>query len=318
MTSPQERVVTPGWENRVPRTPDEFAEVWKKSSECKQLLGDIAAYEQRYPYEGESYRQFVDSRKAQKSTQQRMKSPYTLSYMQQVQLCLWRGFRRLFGDPSITLFQLFGNVAMALILGSVFYNTPQSTSAFYQRGSVIFFAVLFNAFGSALEILVLYAQRSIVEKQARYAFYHPSAEAFASMLTDLPYKVANCLAFNIVLYFLANLRREPGPFFFFLFVSFILTLVLSMMFRTIGSVTRSLPQAMVPAAIIILGIVIFTGFAIPTDYMLGWCRWINWIDPVGKFEPHHEAACLSLSLTSDSLRFRSSHDQRISWSTIRV
>lgn len=37
---------------------------------------------------------------------------------------------------------------------------------------------------------------------------------------------------------------------------------------------------MAPAAILILAIVAFTGFAIPVDYMLGWCRWINYIDPV--------------------------------------
>lgn len=39
-------------------------------------------------------------------------------------------------------------------------------------------------------------------------------------------------------------------------------------------------QAMVPAAILILALVMFTGFVIPIDYMLGWCRWINYIDPV--------------------------------------
>lgn len=37
---------------------------------------------------------------------------------------------------------------------------------------------------------------------------------------------------------------------------------------------------MVPASILILALVIFTGFVIPTDYMLGWCRWINYLDPV--------------------------------------
>ena len=37
---------------------------------------------------------------------------------------------------------------------------------------------------------------------------------------------------------------------------------------------------MVPASILILAMVIFTGFVIPVDYMLGWCRWINYVDPV--------------------------------------
>lgn len=280
MTSPQERVVRSGYEDRVPRTPDEFAAVWKQSPERKQLMADIEAYEQKYPFQGEAYDQFVSSRKEQQAKGQRIKSPYTLSYVQQVELCLWRGFRRLVGDPELTFTQLFGNFAMALILGSVFYNLQKTTNSFFQRGAVLFFAVLINAFGSALEILTLYAQRPIVEKHSRYALYHPSAEAVASMLTDIPYKVANAIIFNITLYFMVNLRREPGPFFFFVLISFFTTLAMSMLFRTIASVSRTLSQAMAPAAVLILAIVIFTGFAIPVDYMLGWCRWINYLDPV--------------------------------------
>ena len=44
-----------------------------------------------------------------------------------------------------------------------------NTNSFYSRGGLIFFAILLNAFGSALEILTLYAQRGIVEKHAQYA-----------------------------------------------------------------------------------------------------------------------------------------------------
>lgn len=122
MTSPQERVVKPGHEDRVPRTPDEFAAAWKSSLERKRLMEDIEAYKQKYPFESEHYDKFAKSRKAQQAKRQRLKSPYTLSYSQQVRLCLWRGFRRLAGAPSLTFEQLFGNFAIALILGSVFFN----------------------------------------------------------------------------------------------------------------------------------------------------------------------------------------------------
>ena len=54
------------------------------------------------------------------------------------------------------------------------------------------------------KILTLYAQRPIVEKHARYALYHPSCEAIASMLTDLPYKICNALIFNLTFYFMVN------------------------------------------------------------------------------------------------------------------
>ncbi|KAK8169282.1 ABC-2 type transporter-domain-containing protein [Phyllosticta citrichinensis] len=280
MTSPQERVVRSGWDDKVPRTPQEFAQRWKASQERAQLLRDIDDYDKKYQIGGEYLESFKESRKAQQSKGQRVKSPYTLSYGKQVRLCLWRGFQRLKGDPSLTITQLLGNSSMALILSSVFYNLPSTTSSFYSRGALLFFAILFNAFGSALEILTLYAQRPIVEKHARYALYHPSAEAFASMLTDMPYKISNALIFNLTLYFMTNLRREPGPFFFFVLTSFMLTLVMSMLFRTIASVSRTLSQAMAPAAILILALVIYTGFVIPTRYMLGWARWINYLDPI--------------------------------------
>jgi len=41
---------------------------------------------------------------------------------------------------------------MALIIGSVFYNLQPYTTSFYSRGALLFFAVLLNAFSSALEV----------------------------------------------------------------------------------------------------------------------------------------------------------------------
>jgi ATP-binding cassette subfamily G (WHITE) protein 2 (PDR) len=56
-------------------------------------------------------------------------------------------------------------------------------------------------------------------KHNRYALYHPSAEALSSLIVDLPYKITNSLVVNSTLYFMTNLRREPGPFFFFLLIA---------------------------------------------------------------------------------------------------
>lgn len=54
-----------------------------------------------------------------------------------------------------------------------------------------------------------------------------------------------------------------------------------MMIRLIASSSRSVSQAEVPASILLMGLFIFTGFVVPIDYMLGWCRWMNYIDPLG-------------------------------------
>ncbi|KAL2826962.1 ABC-2 type transporter-domain-containing protein [Aspergillus cavernicola] len=280
LTSPSERRVRPGYEDKVPRTAAEFAQRWRNSPECARISLEIDAFDQEYPIGGEAFTKFGEARRLMQSKQQRASSPYTLSIFEQVTLCLTRGFQRLRGDASLTISALLGNFFISLILGSVFYNLPSDTSSFFSRGVLLFYAVLLSAFSSALEILTLYAQRPIVEKQARYAFYHPFAEAIASMLTDMPYKLTNSVTFNLPLYFLANLRREPGAYFTFWLFSIVTTLTMSMVFRTFGAASRSLAQALVPAALLILGLVIYTGFVIPTRNMLGWSRWMNYINPI--------------------------------------
>lgn len=119
-----------------------------------------------------------------------------------------------------------------------------------------------------------------MEKHKRYALYHASAEAIASLICGLPYKVANTLAFNLTLYFMTNLRRDVGAVFFYLLIIFFTTLVMSMIFRTIASASRSIFQSLIPTSLLLFGLVIFSGFILPEKYMLGWCKWISYVNPL--------------------------------------
>lgn len=90
------------------------------------------------------------------------------------------------------------------------------------------------------------------------------------MIVDMPYKIMNSLLVNSTLYFMANLRREPGPFFFFLLVAFTMNLSMSMFFRLFASMTKTIAQALAPSSIILILLVMYTGFAIPVQYMRGY------------------------------------------------
>lgn len=83
---------------------------------------------------------------------QRLKSPYTLSYLEQIKVVSWRSFQRLKGDPAFTIAQLLFNLIMSLILGSMYFELKPDTSSFYYRGGLMFFSLLFNAFASQLEV----------------------------------------------------------------------------------------------------------------------------------------------------------------------
>ncbi|KAJ9253878.1 hypothetical protein DTO195F2_6855 [Paecilomyces variotii] len=280
LTNPEERQIRPGFEARVPHTPDEFAARWKESPERQSLLSEIEAYEAEYPLGGEKLKEFAISRAAEKAKGTPAKSPYTLSYLMQIRLCIWRGFRRLKGDTSMTMATVIGNLVMALIVSSVFFNLQDNTGSFFARGALLFFAILLNAFASALEILTLWQQRPIVEKHNKYALYHPSAEAISSMIVDLPSKFLVAIVFNLILYFMTHLRRTPGHFFVFFLFSVSTTLTMSNIFRWIGAISRTMAQAMTPSSIFMLALCIYTGFTIPIRDMHPWFRWINYLNPI--------------------------------------
>lgn len=171
-------------------------------------------------------------------------------------------------------------VIISLIIGSVFYGTPNATIGFQSKGAALFFAVLINALSSISEINSLYAQRPIVEKHKSYAFYHPATEAAAGMVLDIPIKFVQAVVFNLILYFMVGLRREPSQFFLFFLIAFVTTFTMSAIFRTLAATTKTVSQAMALSGVIVLALVIYTGFVVPTAYMKPWFGWIRWLNPV--------------------------------------
>ncbi|OBA23628.1 pleiotropic drug resistance protein PDR [Metschnikowia bicuspidata var. bicuspidata NRRL YB-4993] len=279
LTNPEERIVRPGFENKVPRSAQEFSEYWRNSPEYAALTTKIDKHFKDVE-SGDVRQEYHNSHVAKQADHTQSKSPYTVSFGMQVRYIIGRNVLRIKGDPSITIFSIFGQGVMGLVLSSVFYNLSSTTGDFYYRGAAMFFSVLFNAFASLLEIMSLFESRPIVEKHKKYALYRPSADALASIVSELPTKLAMSTIFNFTFYFMVNFRREPGRFFFYWMFCGLCTLTMSHMFRSLGAVSTSLAGAMTPATVILLAMVIFTGFVIPTPSMLGWSRWIQYINPV--------------------------------------
>lgn len=260
ITNPSERRVREGFKGKIPRTAEDFEKFWKESRQYAALKSEISDHEKEFPMGGKTLETFQESRKGMQSKHVRPESPYTISIPMQVRYCTQRAYQRLINDKTSTVTTIIGQIIMALIIGSIFYGTRHDTASFFQKGGVLFFAILLNALIAISEINTLYAQRPIVEKQASYAFYHPFTEALAGIVADIPVKFAIATGFNVILYFLANLRREPSQFFIFFLFNFVAILTMSQIYRSIAASTKTVSQALAIAGVVTLAIVIYTGF----------------------------------------------------------
>jgi ABC-type multidrug transport system ATPase subunit len=63
-------------------------------------------------------------------------------------------------------------------------------------------------------------------------------------------------------------------------IAYISTFVMAAIFRTMAAVTKTVSQAMALSGVLVLAIVIYTGFVLPVSYMHPWFSWIRWINPL--------------------------------------
>jgi ATP-binding cassette subfamily G (WHITE) protein 2 (PDR) len=104
VTNPQERTTREGMENKVPRTPDEFAAYWKKSPYYANLKKEIAQYREEYPLGGVAGKDFYETKRLRQAKHVRPKSPYVISIPMQVRLCVKRAYQRLVQNSHASLF----------------------------------------------------------------------------------------------------------------------------------------------------------------------------------------------------------------------
>ena len=86
--------------------------------------------------------------------------------------------------------------------------------------------------------------------------------------------------FNVILYFLAGLSPTASQFFIFFLFTVLVRFTMSAMFRTLAAATKTVSQALAMAGVLVLIIVIYTGYTIPRTYMHPWFKWLTWINPL--------------------------------------
>lgn len=75
-----------------------------------------------------------------------------MSSARQVALCMGRAVQRIQNEIGPTLGAIIANMVLGLVVGSAFYNLPNTTDSFQQRAVVIFFSLIVNSFSPAYEV----------------------------------------------------------------------------------------------------------------------------------------------------------------------
>ncbi|KAL9618479.1 MAG: hypothetical protein Q9160_006798 [Pyrenula sp. 1 TL-2023] len=267
-----ERSIRPGFEHRIPRSAEQFAEAFKNSEVSKRNWEDIRDFEQQV----ESQRRERLSNQS-KATQ---KKNYTIPFHRQVLACTHRQLLITLGDRASLVGKWGGIIFQALIVGSLFYNQPTTSDGVFTRGGCLFFILLFNALLALAELTSAFSSRPIMLKHKSFSFYRPSAYALAQTFLDVPLVLIQVFLFNIIVYFMSNLSRTASQFFISLLFVWIATMSMYAFFRAVGALCGSLDIATRITGVAIQALIVYTGYLIPPTKMRPWLGWLRWINPI--------------------------------------
>ncbi|EPS41519.1 hypothetical protein H072_4554 [Dactylellina haptotyla CBS 200.50] len=272
VTDLNERRIRKGWEDRVPRTATEFQRAYLESDERKRVEAEIKDFEVELQEQ-------VRLREQNKSKDTKRRN-FTVSFPEQVRACTVRQFRVLLGDPLSLYGKWGGIIFQALIVGSLFYNTPVNAAGAFPRGGVLFFVILFNTFLALAELPSSFVARPIMLKHRSFSFYRPSAFAIAQVMVDIPSVVVQVLLFNIIVYWMSGLQRTASHFFINCLVTYINTVAMYSFFRMMGAWNKNLDNATKIVGVAIQAVIVYTGYLIPPGSQHPWLHWLTYINPL--------------------------------------
>ncbi|RPB00590.1 putative ABC transporter [Choiromyces venosus 120613-1] len=272
VTDRHERQIKPGWESRIPRNAEEFAQAYRKSSIFTATQKDISEFESTIAAQQEERRR--------QATEKARTKNYAIPFHKQVYACTKRQFLVMLGDPKSLGGKWGGILFQSLIVGSLFHNLPQDSNGVFPRGGVLFFTVLFNALLALAELTAAFGSIPILLKHKSFSFYRPSAYAIALFIVDLPLCFVQVFIWNIVVYFMTGLQRTASQFLISLLIVFVLTASMYSFFRMIGAFSASLDVATRITGVSIQALVFYTGYLVPPSSMHPWLSWIRWINPI--------------------------------------
>lgn len=265
----------------APSSPDSFVEAFDRSPHAEKLSKEMDQYKEQIREEKELYNEFQIAHHEAKRKYTAKSSVYSIPYYLQIWVLMQRQFLIKWQDKFSLTVSWITSIAIAIVIGTVWLNTPQTSAGAFTRGGVLFISLLFNAFQAFGELPSTMLGRPIVNKHKAYTFHRPSALWLAQILVDLAFAATQILVFSIIVYFMTGLARDPGAFFTFVLIVLSGYLAMTLFFRTIGCLCPDFDYAMKFAAVVITLFVLTSGYLIQDQSQQVWLKWIFWINALG-------------------------------------
>lgn len=176
-------------------------------------------------------------------------------------------------------------IFVAVYVGGLVFSAGRKDYTNYSNWKAIsgfmFFAIMSSFMTSASPVVMNFpAERQILLKEEGSKMYSLGAYFLSRNLVELPFTLLFPLLFSLVVYWMVGLASTPGQFFMFFFCNFLVFLSGTSLGMLMGSLIKEVKSAGGIMGVVVLPVVLFSGFYKNRNNLPVWIGWLEYISPL--------------------------------------
>ncbi|EKE42202.1 hypothetical protein ENUP19_0358G0018 [Entamoeba nuttalli] len=180
-------------------------------------------------------------------------------------------------DPSQIVGQIFAKIFFSLLIGSVFFNIQNDQQGMRDKGGVLFFIVTSQAMSLMDYLIQFIEERTLMRRESGKGLYSITSYYCAYILHSIPFLVFYPTLYLAIAYPMLNLRSGFVNFLCMWGALVLTTFTSQGMYYTIAAISPSITVAQIISPIVIVILMIFTGFFIQKDNIIGFWLWAYYL-----------------------------------------
>ncbi|KAL7864150.1 hypothetical protein AOLI_G00155700, partial [Acnodon oligacanthus] len=203
---------------------------------------------------------------------------YKTSFTHQFKWVLKRTFRNLMLNPQTSFAQMGVTLFLALIVGAIFFNVPNTSEGIQNRMGSLFFIITNQCFSALSSAELFITERKLFLHEYVSGYYRVSVYFLSKILSDiLTLRTIPAIIFSCVAYWMIGYKANAGAFFFFM-----LSVAMTAYTATSMTMAISADQNVVAIANIFMTIsfvfmMIFSGLLVNLPSIADWLNWLKYL-----------------------------------------
>ncbi|CAN8065877.1 unnamed protein product [Agarophyton chilense] len=225
----------------------------------------------------------------------------------QIEALARRQYRLIMSTRKNFFAEVIQNLILGLILGSIFWQLPDTAGGATSRSGILFLMLLLIGLSSLAKIHDRFDEKQVFAKQKTGAFFDAWTYLLTQIMFDFCQELLKTVALIVPLYLMAgmNLGSSAQRLLYCVLVIVLVSLTMISLTRFFAAIFGDANSASGIAGVITIVLVLLNGFMKPPEEIQGWLVWIYWIDPL-----HYAFEALLIN-EYDGLRFECTAAERI-------